>query len=175
MARTKIQPSQLNNDWYEEIGRTTLSVAGDTISVPSFVVRKYLKILVFAIDTGGTIDTFLRFNNDTAGNYARRVSDNGAADNTAGVSQVGLSLDVAAVAAPQFAEVEVINVAAQEKQLISHWTSRGTAGAANVGSRRELTGKWANTTNAITRVDIINISGAGDFAIGSEVVVLGHD
>lgn len=161
--------------WYQEIGRTTLSGSADSISVTSLPVRKYLKVLIYTTHTGGTGDHFLRFNNDSGSNYARRVSDNGGADNTAGTSQTGLALDPGANAAPIFTEMEIINVAAQEKLVNSHCTVQNTAGAATVSGRRELVGKWANTSDSITRIDVVNIGGTGDFASGSQVVVLGHD
>lgn len=50
----------------------------------------------------------------------------------------------------------------------------GSSGAGNAPNKREAAGKWHNTSNQITRVDVINIT-TGDFAAGSEVIVLGHD
>ena len=160
--------------WWEELGRTTLSGAGDTISITSISARKYLKILISVLDTGGTIGPLLRFNNDSGSNYSIRYSDNGAADATAG-SQGQIALDAGAPAAyPHFAVVEVVNILAQEKIAIGHTIGRGSTGGANTGTKREVMGKWANTSAQITRVDVVN-TGAGDFAVGSEVVVLGHD
>lgn len=158
--------------WWEELGRTTLGSAGDTITVDSLSARKYLKISNYLIATGGTINQNLRFNNDSGSNYAQRKSDNGGADSSAG-SLTSITLQDSTAATNSFYAGEIINVSAQEKLLIG-FNSRNSTGAANPPARTESWGKWANTAAQITRIDIFN-TGTGDFAIGSEVVVLGHD
>ena len=158
--------------WWEELGRTTLSSAADSISVASLPARRHLRIIVTVFDTGGTVATQLRFNNDTGNNYAYRSSANGAADGTTGSTSHFNTSGV--VAAPAQLIVDVYNIATDEK--VGGWTavSASTAGAANAPTRVEGAGKWANTSDQITRVDLVNV-GTGDYAIGSTVVVLGHD
>ena len=57
-----------------------------------------------------------------------------------------------------------------------HSVHRKNAGAANAAGRGEVVSKWVNTSNPLDVVDIFNNdAGAGDFASGSEVVVLGWD
>lgn len=158
--------------WYQEIGRTTLGSAGDTISVTSLAVRKYLKVVIFNIDNGSAVVHNLRFNNDTGSNYAFRTSLNGAAD-ASSVSQTAIGF-FPSTTARVYSVIDIVNVAAQEKLVTCNAVSRGAAGAGNNSDRQLSVGKWANTTDAITRVDVVN-TGAGDFASGSEVVVLGHD
>lgn len=161
--------------WWEEIGRTTLSVAGDTISIATIPARVYLRVLINVAGTGGTISVNIRFNNDTASNYAIRSSTNGAADATS-VSQSSLSLSGAGTY-PNLGFVgNVNNVATVEKNMIGLRAGNfsGT-GAATAPDKADFVGKWANTSAQITRVDVLNLSGTGDFAIGSEVVVLGHN
>lgn len=159
--------------WWEEIGRTTLGSAGDTISVTSLPARKYLKIMLSCLDTGGTINMFVTFNNDSSTNYARRTSADGGADST-NLSASSLIICASTAACPQYAEMEIFNIAADEK--VGKWwgVSSETAGAANAPARDEGALKWANTSDQITRIDVTN-SGTGDFASGSEVVVLGHN
>lgn len=160
--------------FWHEIGRTTLGTAGDTITVNSLPARKYLKVLVFAIATGGTIGTSaFVFNNDTGSNYSRRVADNGAGD-TSTTSQSSLYALTATAANNVYAEFDIINVSNQEKLVIGHAIGSGTAGAGNATARNDSGGKWANTSAQISRIDLTN-GGTGDFAIGSEMVVLGHD
>lgn len=158
--------------WWQEIGRTTLGSAGDTITVSSLPARKYLRILVSALNSGSILPT-LRFNNDTGSNYANRRSDLGAVDATS-TSLTAIVLAGGAGSFPFYLEIFVTNIAAQEK-LPQYLNRRpNTAGAGNAPFRDEGVGKWANTADQISRVDIVNTS-TGDFAIGSEVVVLGHD
>lgn len=159
--------------WWEELGRSTLQVAGDTMTVSPIAAKKYLYIIIKAYPTGGMIAPVIRFNNDSGTNYANRNSLNGAADVTQ-VSQAHLFATVDAAADQMFAVASVINDAATPKLAIINIIGVGTSGAGNAPNKRESIGKWHNTSNQITRVDIINIS-SGDFAIGSEVIVLGHD
>ncbi len=157
--------------WWEELGRTTLGVAGDTISIASLPTRKYLKILASCLPSG-QIRPVIRFNNDSGNNYSLRESVNGGADSTT-TAQNAFS-DATALTSEHYLSWEVVNIAAYEKIGYGVWWSRGTAGAGNAPVRLEGVNKWANTADQITRVDVVN-TGTGDFAIGSELVVLGHD
>lgn len=159
--------------WWPEIGRTTLSVAGDTISVTALPARKYLMLIFNAIPSGA-IAPQLRFNNDASSNYNYRYLINYSSASGA-TSQSSITVDPASTASQTSGEVFIINNASKEKQVTAHVSGQGTAGAANQATSIEVTGKWANTTDAISRVDLINSGGAGDFAIGSELIVLGHD
>jgi len=158
--------------WGEELGRTTLGSAGDTISVTSIAARKYLCVLFFYVNTG-SLTPILRFNNDSGATYANRYSLNGAADTTA-VSQTSLVAGTGGISSPQIGVFNIVNVLAQEKLLTGQVDYQNTAGAGTTPGRLEVTGKWANTAAQINRIDVIN-TGAGDFAIGSEVVVVGHN
>lgn len=159
--------------WYQELGRTTLGVAGDTISVTSLPARKYLMILFSYTATGGNISAFLRCNNDSTANYSSRYSSNGAADTTA-VSQTQMIAAAGGNALAQQGVLTVVNIAAQEKIFAGENDYTGSAGAANAPARLEVIGKWANTAAQINRIDLINTD-TGDFAIGSQLIVLGHD
>lgn len=169
-----ITPAKLTSAarWWEEIGRTTLGVAGDTISVTPITAKKYIKILISVVGSGA-INLDMKFNNDTSNNYAYRRSINGGAEDNQ-TSQGAIQLQDSTSALPMFSEVEVLNISAQEKMIIGHTIRQNTAGAGNAPARVEVVGKWVNTSAQITRIDIVNAL-AGDFAIGSEVVVLGHD
>ena len=158
--------------WWEEIGRNTLTVVGDTLTVAGLPARKYLRILIFAVNNGGTINANVTFNGDTSGNYASRASNNGGADSTA-TAQTSLGIFQATAANPLFIEAEVINTTAIEKLVIA-LMQESAAGSANPPGRLELYGKWANTAAQISSVTCTN-TGAGDYAIGSEIVVLGHN
>jgi hypothetical protein len=73
----------------------------------------------------------------------------------------------------QFSILSLVNAANQEKQ-ITMITNFNVNGAASVSARDTTVGKWANTSAQISRIDVFN-GGAGDYAIGSEILVLGHD
>lgn len=162
--------------WWQEIARTTLGTAGDTITVSSIPARKYLKILVYAAASGGTLVGTMRFNNDSGANYSQRYSDNGGADSAlTSSSNMVIRPGTTVSGGSQYCEVEVINVATYSKFVRGSAVGEITGtGAGNAPSRLEGGWKWANTADQINRVDYIN-SGTGDFAIGSEVIILGHD
>ncbi len=161
-------------DWWEEIGRTTLSGAGDTLSVASLPARKYLKIIFSTLSTGGTTSLDLTFNADTGNNYSRRSFVNIVAGGTA-TSAANLRLDGGAAASNKYGVLEILNISAQEKIGVANVLDAIATGAGTAPSESRQDCKWANTSAQISTVTISNLNGTGDFAIGSEVVVLGHN
>jgi len=159
--------------WWQEVGRTTLTVAGDTITVSSIPARKYLMFQITTAATGGTINAVLTFNGDTATNYSTRVSDNFGAG-AAAASQSSIGLANATSTDSYLYIVEMANISAVNKLARYCGIRLNAAGAASAPEVRQGFGKWANTSAQISSVTITN-TGTGDYAIGSEVVVLGHD
>lgn len=158
-----------SNGWWEELGRTTLTSTSDAITISSFTAKKYLLFLFYAIPSGA-ISGGVRFNNDSGTNYSRRRSINGGSDLTdANSTNIGLAMNQ-----ESFSTLFVINSATEEKLTIQEKIGNGASGAGTAPGRDEGVGKWGNTSSQITRVDLVNF-GAGDFAAGSQVVVLGHD
>jgi hypothetical protein len=158
------------NDWWEELGRTTLTAAGDTISVTGITPRKYLRVRASLLNSGQIGGQF-RFNNDSSASYNYRLSVNGGADSTASAA-TALAL-FPTESSSQMGQADIVNLSAQEKLLYFSAVTVATAGN-NFPTRAEGGAKYIGASAPITRVDIIN-GGSGDFAIGSEVVVLGHD
>lgn len=157
--------------WWEEIGRTTLSGAGDTITVSGLPARKYLK-LVWSITATGAAGGNITFNSDTGANYAYRYELNGAAGVSA-VSQTSIGAIYNATSLTGFGYAELINISTAPKQgRIQSIYSNSTAGTAIDSVNFWF--KWVNTSAQISSVTITN-AGAGDYAIGSELIVLGHD
>jgi hypothetical protein len=159
--------------WGQELNRDTVTgVSRDTMSV-AIAAKKYLYVIIVLQGTGGTISGQMLFNNDSGTNYSDRLSLNGAAETTNTV-QSSVLITGAATYANLVFTAEIINIAAQEKLVSGKRWDPGTAGSANLPNRAEYEGKWTNTTNQITNVSLVN-SGTGDFAIGSELIVLGRD
>lgn len=158
---------------WTELGRMTLGVQGNVLTVGNLPVKKYLRLRGFVINNGTNVALPLRFNNDSGANYALRLTDNGAADGTF-TGQTEITLAPASINAPHYFEVSVINTTAQEKLIIGHTTIQGTAGAGNLPSRRISQSKWANTAAPITRVDIVSGT-ANNYAAASELIVDGKD
>lgn len=168
ITKTKVDWSTSGGIWWEELGRTTLGSTADTITVSSLTAKKYLKVIVHILNSG-QVSPVVRFNNDSGTNYTRRISSDGGADSTATGATNGLS--VPAVSGMVFLEFDVANIATSNKGIRNGTSIRYGGGAPN---RDVHAGMWSNSTDAITRVDIVN-AGTGDFAANSEVIVLGHD
>ena len=156
--------------WWEEIGRTTLAIAGDTITVSSLAARKYLKVYMISTATGGTTNGNITFNGDVGANYAARVSANGAADATAS-AQTSLGLFQAAAADDKFFVAEIVNISTKNKILQGTMMQQNSTTAPG---RLEFAAVWVNTSAQISSITLTN-TGTGDFAIGSEIIVLGHN
>jgi len=158
--------------WYQEIGRTTLGVAGDTITVSGLPARKYLKV-VYSIINSGSVGATIRFNGDSGSNYGWRKSLSGASDTTSAPTS-GLAADGGGASYPLHGSLEIINMSSVEKVATGFVFPQAAAGSATAPVRLEFAGKWANTSAQISSISFNNLD-SGDYAAGSEVVVLGHD
>jgi len=161
-----------------ELGRTTLGSAGDTITVSSLADKRYYMILADILNDGtNNIGGETRLGNssvDTGSNYATRSSTNGGADGT-GTSATQIDgFNSTTTEGEQFHVGYLANLSGNEKLMIEHEVVRGIAGASNAPYRRELVGKWANTSNPLDIIQKYN-SLTGSFNTNSELVVLGWD
>jgi len=161
---------------WKEVGRTTLGSAGDTIDVSSLPDKRYYMVLTTNI-ASGTIDARFRLGNgsvDTGSNYARRGSENGAADGT-GTGNDSLLIPYAENGNTHFFGVHYFaNKSDKEKLLTGHCVDEYASGAGQPPARFENAGKWSNTSDVIDVIRNYNAQ-SGSFDTGSEMVVLGYD
>ena len=157
-----------------EVGRTTLDSNGDIITVSGLPDKRYYKFILRTHPAdGNTDDIKLSFNGDSSSNYAYRRSTGGAADQTF-TSTNNFRIDAANGAYDRHVFGYVANYASKEKLVIAHDVIGQTAGATTAPYRIETVGKWANTSNAISSFTFTN-QGTGNFASGSEAIILGWD
>ena len=156
-----------------ELARTKLSSSADDITVSSLTSKPYLMILGHVLDTGGVIETRLRCNSDTGSNYSRRNRFDGSESTATSQDFMTIHSNLN-TACPEFLLGIMNNVSDKEKLYHGHSTAQNTAGASNAVSSGEASGKWANTSNAISSVTYHN-AGSGSFDTDSECVVLGFD
>ena len=168
-------PSGTYTGW-KEIGRTTLSSAGDVIDVGSLPNKRYYMVIRNIIGGDGNMAVYNRLNGDTGSNYAYRQSENSATDSIAN-SQNMVVYDTGGDANDKFDITYISNLAGGEKLAIGHGINRNTAGVGTAPGRGEFTGNWANRSHAITTINTLNDTNnqSGNFNTGSEVVVLGYD
>ena len=157
---------------WKEVARTTLGSAGDTISVASLPDKRYYMVLGNHLPSGNFRTTY-RLNNDSGSNYALRKSEDGGSENvTTSITDITSGNEDTNT---QYFDVSYLsNLSAKEKLMINHNMRSGGTGAGNAPKRVEAVSKWANTSIVINRIDAVNDQG-GDYASGSEVVVLGWD
>ena len=133
-------------------------------------------VLTHALDNDNTIIPSYQFNGDTGNSYAFRYCIDGGSDGTAtssnGVNKIQWQNDGSAQEC--FGVGIISNLQGKEKLVLQHMASDGGAGAGNDPQREENVGKWANTSEQITNINVMNTQ-SGDFTTGSEVVVLGYD
>ncbi len=177
IADNQITPALLTPaaKWWEELGRTTLAIAGDTISVTPFTAKKYLMVTFNAVASGGTLDTAIRVNNDSGANYAQQHSvDHGASVLTPSITNWVIETSATASGGSTHSVMFIYNPTTGDK--LCQWRNiHQPAGLTAATAPRILDGQgmW-NNASQITRFDWIN-SGTGDFPIGAEVIVMGHD
>ena len=161
---------------WKEVGRTTLGSAGDTIDVSSLPDKRYYMVLTTNI-ASGIIDARFRLGNgsvDTGSNYARRGSENGAADGT-GTGNDSLLIPYAENGNTHFFGVHYFaNKSDREKLLVGNTVDEYVANSSNAPARFENAGKWSNTSDVIDVIRNYNAQ-SGSFDTGSECVVLGYD
>ena len=165
--------SAISGGW-KELARTTLGSGNTNINVASIPDKRYYMILRNTLGRGGGHGTNGGYiiNNDSGSNYAVSRSGNGGnwADN-ANFSD----LDLWDANSPQILGVDyMVNKSDKEKLLIGYVNDGNTAGAGNVPMRAKIAGKWANTSDAINRIDLDTMNST-TWNSGSEVVVLGWD
>lgn len=175
MSNTVINPYNFvvgNVGAWKEVGRTILGSSGDTISVTGIPDKMYYMMLGSYLPSGNFRTTY-RINNDSGSNYALRKSEDGGAENvTTSITDMTVGNEDTDTA--YFDVSYLYNLSANEKLMINNNMRTGGGGAGSVPKRVEAVAKWDNTSSVINRIDAINDQG-GDFASGSECVVLGYD
>jgi hypothetical protein len=162
--------SGFTSDSYITVLGAKEPATANVMTVSGMTAKKNL--MIQAKVKGGNGNTFT-FNNDTGNNYAHRYSNNGGSDGTQ-TSRANLWSYYDGNDTTKFTTLYVVNEASKEKLIITENVSAVGTGAGTAPQRTETTGKWANTSNAITRVDVGTFTTNG-IEEGSEVVVWGSD
>ena len=158
-------------NFWEELADVTASGSSTNISSGTITAKKYLCFQFYTDGTAG--DKQLVFNNDgSSGNYVRRFSSNGGADDP-NQSLNNIANMVAIGTTPCFSNSFVINNSSTEKLHMCDMVRQNTAGATTAPSRFESANKWANTSAQITQIDVNSTS--GNFTTATRLRVWGSD
>ena len=124
--------------------------SGDTLNSGTITAKDNLMILVHTMSGSSQCTGNLQFNSDTGSNYHRTISTNGASDSSS--LTTSLIMGYGSSGEDTFSVIHIKNIAAEEKLIIGHVMSGNAEGTGGSGlpNRREVYGKWANTSNQIT-------------------------
>ena len=157
---------------WERLAHAELSSGAATIDTGTFTAYENLMIQM-KINAANSIGTRLRVNNDSGTNYSMRTSSNGGSDGTSINESKFSIMDTSTSGQSEFYTIFVQNEADKEKLFICEGTSNNGNGAGNAPRRRELAGKWANTSSNITQVNVVDHYAGSNFAAGSYITVWG--
>jgi hypothetical protein len=144
------------------LGSAVASVVFDNLPA----TRREWMLYVYSIGTGAQ----LRFNNDSAGNYARQsiIASGTTTSVSRTVDGTGITYRVDS-ASSHFIAVHIMQAAAgEQKRTVG--SIQGLDG--NSIQLQTASGIWTNTTDLIDRIDVVG--SAEDFAVGSRFVLLGR-
>ena len=142
--------------FWQELADVELSSAASSIDSGTFTAKKYLWIKFSGVGSNGSSYPRLRFNSDSGNNFAYRQSMNGGSDNTQ-TSQNHMNTTGNVGAFNHYFNSFVVNKSNKEKLVITQGVDSNTAGAGNAPRRREVVGKWANTSDSITSVQVLDL------------------
>ena len=126
---------------------------------------------LYTVPSGSESYSWLQFNSDTGSNYASRYSTNNGGEATGTSSNDGILYYAPLNSSIRYMDGYIINKSDKEKFVIGEGNAQNTAGAGNGTERRELYGKWANTSDSITSIQVKSKSGS--FAAGTRLRVWG--
>ena len=154
---------------WQRLAHTELSSGASTIDSGTFTAKENLKIIVYTVG-GNSCKQGIQFNSITTSTYAYRYSSNGGSDNAStsqsrGLIQGNTTTDNA------YSETIILNESDKEKLYISH-SNNCASGAGNAPSRYEIVGKWTESSDSITSIQIISVTG-NNFGTGSYITVFG--
>lgn len=159
-------------------GQQELASNGDTITVSSITAFDYYRVFMDVIqkESGGPQDVIrMRFNNDSGNNYDSDVDGSG---NTNATSARISNSNLFSSGTGEFFKKIIFfinNAASSKKHYGGQSYVQDTTDGSTVDKVENITGKWQNTSDQISRIDVIaDGTGATDeFVAGSRVVVLG--
>ena len=163
------------SNFWQELASVTLGSSNAEISSGTITAKKYLWVQIDQKGVSNNVGNIsVRFNNDTGTNYASRYSVNGGSDNSSQTSKTSIYMhdDAGDDTKGSLHNIFIINKADKEKLIISETIQNTATGAGTAPARSEEVGKWANTSNQITEIDIFGLNG-GSFDTGSSIKVWG--
>jgi len=158
---------------WQENKTETLTASSDNVTVSDQTFRLN-HFLTHLIDSGGTIDFEMIFNNTTTSDYAYRESDDRSADvahNGSGAGETELKPDDRLGSSNHFSFGFYADIAGEEKLVLSFTVDQVGVGDSSIPSRTEMAGKFA-LTPILTQTDAQN-TGTGSYNTNSTMTTFG--
>ena len=162
-------------NFWEPLADVTTGSTG-ALSSGTFTAKKYLWVQAYTPSSSNSSpDGYVEFNADSGSNYVHRRSHNGGSDTTGTSDGIGIRIDGSGGQTAKFHNMFIVNNSANEKLVICRSVTQQTAGAGNIPTRTESVGKWVNTSDQITRVDIVDQYASHQWGAGSFIKVWGSN
>ena len=158
--------------WSKNGTPDTLTSTSDTVTISDLTATKFNVFLSHRITSGESNQQY-RLNNDSGSNYAVRQSFNGGADGT-GTSGTESGSHNPDDTYDGFTVIYLFNSSSEEKLVTMFNVNQQASGAGNAPTRQEGVWKWANTSDDVTRIDMVNTS-TGDYNTDSNLSALNGD
>jgi len=163
--------------WAKNGTPDTLLIPADEITISDLTPLKF-NVVMSLIPNNGSLTFESRFGNgsiDSTSNYAERLSFLGRVDEE-NINQTSIALfsNGFGASVSAFFIQYFINIATEEKLVISFSVSNDGLGTGVSPQRGEVYGKWVNTTDQTDHVQIFN-TGSGGFDGDSNISALGTD
>ncbi len=143
----------------------------DLLTVNNLPNRRYLWIQIISRNSG-VIQPQLRLNNDSGTNYSDRNRSNFFIDSQ-NTSDTKLDLFDPGLQNNMYTNLWIANFSTSVKQIIGFTNDiDGGTTTSDTPNIYEFNGKWANTDDAISRVDLVN-AGIGNFQVGTTFTIWG--
>ena len=162
-----------NTNAWEELVDVELTSDG-SLDTGTFTGKRYMWLQAYSAGAGsGSPDMYVKLNDSTS-TYPHRYSGNDGGSVASSGSSYGVRVDSTGGTTPKFLNTFMSNITGLEKMMISYSITQNAAGAGTTPSRTESGGKWTNTTDNVTKIQINNQS-AIDHLAGSRLKVWGFD
>jgi hypothetical protein len=157
---------------WTRLSHVALSSSGDTIDSGTITACHKLRVIIYGI-ASSDISFKVRFNGDTGSNYTFRSSLNGGSDGTdTGESYINVGTSFTGTA--DILGIMDITNKSDKVKIVESECMATQSGAGNAPERKEVVGKWQNTSAQITSITVHN-SGSGSYDTGSYITVFGDD
>jgi hypothetical protein len=148
-------------NFWEELATVDVST-GTSINSGNFTAKKYLWVQFYLDASAISFDWQFNSSTDTqTSTYSGRHQNNGIGASGQNSDYTQINKNVMAEnfglnASPHFGNMFIVNNASNEKLVTGHLVNQNTAGAGNLPNRAEFAYKWANTTNQINNITMLN-------------------